>query len=296
MRLVRFGPRGAERPGILDNQGEIRDLSGIISDVAGAALAPDQLARLRALDLNTLPLVSNEVRIGACIGDIRNVICIGLNYSDHAAETNTPIPGQPIVFNKHTSSISGPNDPIIVPPGSQKMDWEVELVIVIGQPCWHVSQDNALNYVAGYCLGHDVSERAYQIELEGQWTKGKSYYGFAPIGPWLLTADELPDPQTIDLWLDVNDIKRQRGNTQTMIFGVAEIVSYLSRFMALQPGDVIFTGTPPGVGLGQKPPVFLSAGDTVRLGAQGLGEQQQHVIAYSNEMGSAWRNGEFSVT
>jgi len=220
------------------------------------------------------------------------VVCIGLNYSDHAAETNTPIPTQPIVFNKHTSALAGPNDPVVIAPGSGKLDWEVELAIVIGRPAWHVSEAEALQYVAGYCLCNDVSERAWQIEMEGQWTKGKSYLGYAPIGPWLLTADEVPDPQNIDLWLDVNGTRRQTGNTRTQIFGVATIVSYLSRFMALRPGDVIPTGTPPGVGLGQKPPVFLKDGDVMTLGSDLLGTQRQQTIAYSDAMGAAWRAGQ----
>jgi 2-keto-4-pentenoate hydratase/2-oxohepta-3-ene-1,7-dioic acid hydratase in catechol pathway len=227
------------------------------------------------------------------VGNIPNLVCIGLNYSDHAAETNTPIPSQPIVFNKHTSAAAGPNDAVILATGSAKLDWEVELAIVIGTPAWHVREEDALRYVAGYCLCNDVSERAWQIEYEGQWTKGKSYYGYAPLGPWLVTADEVPDPQNVDLWLDVNGVRRQTGNTRTQIFGVAHIVSYLSRFMALQPGDVIPTGTPPGVGLGHKPPLFLKAGDRVALGSSLLGEQRQQVVAYDDaRMGARWREGQ----
>jgi 2-keto-4-pentenoate hydratase/2-oxohepta-3-ene-1,7-dioic acid hydratase in catechol pathway len=291
MRLVRFGPRGSEKPGLLDAQGILRDLSSVVSDIHGPTLSPESLARLRALDTSSLPAVPADTRLGPCVGQVPNVVCIGLNYSDHAAETNTPIPTQPIVFNKHTSALAGPNDPVLIAPGSGKLDWEVELAIVIGRPAWHVSEAEALQYVAGYCLCNDVSERAWQIEMEGQWTKGKSYLGYAPIGPWLLTADEVPDPQNIDLWLDVNGTRRQTGNTRTQIFGVATIVSYLSRFMALQPGDVIPTGTPPGVGLGQKPPVFLKDGDVMTLGSDLLGTQRQQTIAYSDAMGAAWRAG-----
>jgi 2-keto-4-pentenoate hydratase/2-oxohepta-3-ene-1,7-dioic acid hydratase in catechol pathway len=291
MRLVRFGPRGSEKPGLLDAQGILRDLSSVVSDIHGPTLSPESLARLRALDTSSLPAVPADTRLGPCVGQVPNVVCIGLNYSDHAAETNTPIPTQPIVFNKHTSALAGPNDPVLIAPGSGKLDWEVELAIVIGRPAWHVSEAEALQYVAGYCLCNDVSERAWQIEMEGQWTKGKSYLGYAPIGPWLLTADEVPDPQNIDLWLDVNGTRRQTGNTRTQIFGVATIVSYLSRFMALRPGDVIPTGTPPGVGLGQKPPVFLKDGDVMTLGSDLLGTQRQQTIAYSDTMGAAWRAG-----
>ncbi|UUZ70400.1 fumarylacetoacetate hydrolase family protein [Polaromonas sp. P2-4] len=291
MRLVRFGPRGSEKPGLIDTQGTLRDLSSVVSDIHGPTLSHESLAKLRALDTSSLPAVPADTRLGACVGQVPNVVCIGLNYSDHAAETNTPIPGQPIVFNKHTGALAGPNDPVIIAPGSNKLDWEVELAIVIGRPAWHVSEAEALQYVAGYCLCNDVSERAWQIEMEGQWTKGKSHLGYAPLGPWLLTADEVLDPQNIDLWLDVNGTRRQTGNTRTQIFGVATIVSYLSRFMALQPGDVIPTGTPPGVGLGQKPPVFLKAGDVMTLGSALLGTQRQQIIAYEDAMGAAWRAG-----
>lgn len=288
MRLVRFGPSGKERPGALDRDGTIRDLSTVINDVDGAALSPESLDRLRSLKLENLPPAPANVRIGACVGNVRNVVCIGLNYSDHAAETNTPVPAEPVVFNKHTAAISGPNDFVICPPDAKKMDWEVELGVVIGRRCWNVVQSNALDYVAGYCVVNDVSERAYQLEMSGQWTKGKSYPTWAPVGPWLVSADEVPDPQALDLWLDVNGTRRQSGNTRTMIFPVAEIVSYLSRFMALQAGDVIATGTPPGVGLGHKPPMFLNVGDSMRVGVQGLGEQQQRVMAFDQEMAAAW--------
>lgn len=278
MKLFRHGPLGAEKPGLIDASGALRDLSGVVPDIAGAVLGRDSMSRLRALDPANLPLVPAGSRVGACVGTVGNVVCIGLNYSDHAAEAGMKAPGQPIVFNKHNGAISGPNDDVWLAPGSQKLDWEVELGIVIGERAFHVSEAEALSHVAGFCLVNDVSERAYQIEYEGQWTKGKSYPTHCPIGPWLVTPDELGDPQAVDLWLDVNGQRRQTGNTQTMIFGVAQIVSYLSRFMALQPGDVIPTGTPPGVGMGQKPPVFLKAGDVITLGGRGLGEQRQVVI------------------
>ncbi|WP_439114556.1 fumarylacetoacetate hydrolase family protein [Hydrogenophaga sp.] len=279
MKLFRHGPQGAEKPGLVDASGALRDLSGVVADLSPATLGPDSMSRLAALDPTHLPLVPAGTRLGACVGAVGNVVCIGLNYADHAAEAGLKPPGQPIVFNKHNGAISGPNDPLWLPPDAIKLDWEVELGIVIGQRAFHVSEADALQYVAGYCLVNDVSERAYQIELEGQWTKGKSYPTHCPIGPWLVTPDELGDPQDVDLWLDVNGVRRQTGNTRTMIFGVAQIVSYLSRFMALQPGDVIPTGTPPGVGMGQKPPVYLQAGDVVRLGGRGLGEQCQTVVA-----------------
>ena len=290
MKLVRFGARGSEKPGVIDAQGVVRDLSGVVPDIDARALSPAALARLREIDFATLPAAPAGARLGACVGSIPNLVCIGLNYSDHAAETNTPIPSQPVVFNKHTGAAAGPNDALILAPGSVKLDWEVELAVVIGTPAWHVREEDALRHVAGYCLCNDVSERAWQLEYEGQWTKGKSYYGYAPLGPWLVTADEVPDPQAMDLWLDVNGVRRQSGNTRTQIFGVAHIVSYLSRFMALAPGDVIATGTPPGVGLGHKPPLFLKAGDRVALGNPLLGEQRQSVVAYDDEaMGARWR-------
>ena len=278
MKLFRHGPPAGERPGLIDAGGALRDLSGVVPDIAGAVLGRDSMARLRALDPGTLPLVATGSRLGACVGAVGNVVCIGLNYSDHAAEAGMKAPGQPIVFNKHNGAISGPHDDIWLAPGSQKLDWEVELGIVIGERAFHVAEADALQHVAGFCLVNDVSERAYQTEYEGQWTKGKSYPTHCPIGPWLVTPDELGDPQDVDLWLDVNGVRRQTGSTKTMIFGVAQIVSYLSRFMALQPGDVIPTGTPPGVGMGHKPPVFLRAGDVVTLGGRGLGEQRQVVV------------------
>jgi 2,4-didehydro-3-deoxy-L-rhamnonate hydrolase len=280
MRLFRYGRAGAERPALLDAQGIGRDLSGVIEDIVPDTLSPDMLNRLAALDTASLPPVPDGVRIGPCVGRVRNVVAIGLNYADHAAEAGLQPPGQPIVFNKHTGALSGPNDDVLLPPGAQKLDWEVELGIVVGQPTWHVETAQALAHVAGYCLVNDVSERAYQMEREGQWVKGKSYPSHCPIGPWLVTPDEIPDVQNIDLWLDVNGVRRQSGNTRTMIFGVAEIVSYLSRFMRLEPGDVIPTGTPPGVGMGQKPPVYLKAGDVMTLGSPWLGQQQQRVVAH----------------
>ncbi|MCU0763103.1 MAG: fumarylacetoacetate hydrolase family protein [Hydrogenophaga sp.] len=278
MKLFRHGPSGAEKPGLIDASGVLRDLSGVVTDIAGATLAPDSMARLAALDPMRLPEVPAGTRLGPCVGAVGNVIGIGLNYADHAAEAGLKAPGQPIVFSKHNSAMSGPNDDVWLPPGSQKLDWEVELGVVIGSRAWHVSEAEALNHVAGYCLVNDVSERAYQMEMEGQWIKGKSYPTHCPLGPWLVTPDELGDPQAVDLWLEVNGTRRQSGNTRTMIFGVAHIVSYLSRFMVLQPGDVIATGTPPGVGMGHKPPMYLKAGDVMVLGAQGLGEQRQTVV------------------
>ena len=279
MKLIRHGLPGAEQPGLIDASGTLRDLTGVVADIEPATLSPDFMARLAALDPLTLPPVPLGTRLGPCVGRVGNVIGIGLNYADHAAEAGLKVPGQPIVFNKHSASISGPNDDVWLPPGSAKLDWEVELGIVIGQRAFHVSEADALRHVAGYCLVNDVSERAYQMEYEGQWVKGKSYPTHCPIGPWLVTPDELGDPQDVDLWLDVNGVPRQRGNTRTMIFGVAHIVSYLSRFMVLLPGDVIPTGTPPGVGMGHKPPLYLKAGDVVTLGGRGLGEQRQVVVA-----------------
>jgi 2-keto-4-pentenoate hydratase/2-oxohepta-3-ene-1,7-dioic acid hydratase in catechol pathway len=275
MKLLRYGAAGAEKPGILDADGRVRDLSGIVSDIDAQALSPEGLDRLRALDLSALPLVEENVRLGVPVARVGNLVCIGLNYTDHAEETNAPIPSQPIIFNKHTGSLSGAFDDVILPPGSTKLDWEVELAFVIGRPCWHVSEEEALSYVAGYTILNDLSEREYQLEWEGQWAKGKSYPTFAPCGPWLVTPDEVGDPQNLDLWLDLNGQREQTGTTTRMIFTCAHIVAYASRFMALQPGDIITTGTPPGVGLGRKPPVFMKAGDVMRLGITGLGEQQQ---------------------
>ena len=279
MKLVRFGPRGTEKPGILDVEGNIRDLSGEVADINGDALSPAALERLGALDVGRLPRVDSGVRLGACVGDIGKVLCIGLNYSDHAAESNMPVPEEPILFMKATTAINGPNDPVKIPRGSTMTDWEVELGIVIGSRAKYVSEANALDYVAGYCTVNDVSERHYQIERSGQWVKGTSADTFAPIGPWMVTKDEVPAPQALDLWLEVNGTRYQDGNTKTMIFGVRTIVSYVSQFMTLEPGDVIPTGTPPGVGQGQTPPLFLKVGDVVRLGVEGLGEQEQTYAA-----------------
>mgnify|MGYP006199060497 CR=1 FL=1 len=278
MKLMRHGPLGQEKPGLVDAQGALRDLSAHVADISPATLHPDTLARLAAINPATLPLLPEGTRLGACIGQVGNVVAIGLNYADHAAEAGLKPPSQPIVFNKHNGAISGPYDDVLLPPGSEKMDWEVELGIVIGRPTFQVSEAQALSHVAGFCLVNDVSERAWQMEYEGQWVKGKSYPTHCPIGPWLVTPDELGDPQDVDLWLDVNGQRRQTGNTRTMIFGVAHIVSYLSRFMALQPGDLIPTGTPPGVGMGHKPPLYLKAGDVVSLGGRGLGQQRQRVV------------------
>ena len=252
MKLLRYGAPGAERPGLLDSQGRIRDLSAHLDDLAGAALLPDALARLAALDTADLPSVEGNPRIGPCVGRVGKFICIGLNYADHAAETGAAIPKEPILFMKATSAITGPNDPLIIPRGSEKTDWEVELGVVIGTETRNVSEADAMAHVAGYCLVNDVSERAWQAERGGQWTKGKSADSFGPIGPWLVTADEVADPQALSLWLSVDGVRRQHGSTATMVFGVRSLVAYISQFMSLQPGDIISTGTPPGVGLGIK--------------------------------------------
>ncbi len=279
MKLLRFGPKGQEKPGLVDAGGKIRDLSAHVDDIAGDVLTDAGLARLRALDPESLPPVAGEPRIGACVGRVGKLVCIGLNYADHAAESGLPIPTEPVVFNKWTSAIVGPNDDVEIPRGSTKTDWEVELGVVIGRHCKYVDEASALDYVAGYCIVNDVSERAWQIERGGQWDKGKGFDTFGPLGPWLVTRDEIADPQSLDLWLEVDGHRYQNGNTRTMIFSVAKLVSYLSQCMSLQPGDVISTGTPPGVGLGQKPePVYLKAGQTMRLGIAGLGEQQQRTV------------------
>ncbi|MFV9095733.1 fumarylacetoacetate hydrolase family protein [Klebsiella aerogenes] len=279
MKLLRFGNPGSERPGVLDNDGRLRDLSQYINDLRGDALLPESLARLRQLDLYSLPLVEGNPRIGACVGGIGKFICIGLNYADHAAETDADIPQEPVVFSKWTSAVVGPNDNVIIPRGSQKTDWEVELGVVIGKGGRYIDERDAMQHVAGYCVINDVSEREYQIERGGTWDKGKGCDTFGPTGPWLVTADEIPDPNALNLWLEVDGKRYQDGNTRTMIFKVPYIISYLSRFMSLQPGDVISTGTPPGVGMGQKPqPVYLRAGQTIRLGIEGLGEQQQLTV------------------
>ncbi|WP_427026314.1 fumarylacetoacetate hydrolase family protein (plasmid) [Aureimonas ureilytica] len=279
MKLLRFGAPGAEKPGLLDAAGAVRDLSAHLPDLAGDALSPASLARLAALDPASLPLAPEGSRIGACVARPGKFICIGLNYADHARETGKEPPPEPIVFMKATSAFSGPYDDVEIPRGSEKTDWEVELGVVIGSTAKYVSEADALDHVAGYCLVNDVSERAFQSERGGQWTKGKSHDTFGPTGPFLVTRDEVPDPQALDLWLDVDGVRRQTGNTRTMIFGVAHLVSYLSEFMTLEPGDIIATGTPPGVGLGFKPPIFLREGQEMRLGIQGLGEQRQRTVA-----------------
>ncbi len=277
MKLLRIGQPGKEAPALLDN-GQLRDLRGVIADVSGDALLPEALTRLGAIEPHTLPLIGGSPRIGPCIGAVGKVICVGLNYRDHAVEANMAIPSEPILFLKPTSAIVGPNDDVEIPPGAEKTDWEVELGVVIGRPGKFVSLDRALDHVAGYCVINDVSERSYQLERGGQWDKGKGCDTFAPIGPWLVTADEVPDPQALDLWLEVDEERVQAGNTRTMIFDVAHLVSYISHFMSLRSGDVIATGTPPGVGMGFKPPRFLEIGQTVRLGISGLGTQTQHMV------------------
>ncbi|MFL5135308.1 MAG: fumarylacetoacetate hydrolase family protein, partial [Microvirga sp.] len=261
MKLVRFGDAGREKPGLIDSSGQIRDLSGLVSDIAGATLSTETLDRIRKTDPGTLPVAPSGQRLGACVGQVRNFIAIGLNYADHAAETGAPIPAEPIVFNKAPSCIVGPNDDVIIPRGSQKTDWEVELAIVIGERASYIGANEAFDFVAGYCVCNDVSEREYQLERGGTWTKGKGCPTFGPLGPWLVTKDEIPDPQNLSMWLDVNGERAQNGSTKTMIFNVAQIVSYVSHFMILEPGDVITTGTPPGVGMGMKPQRYLKAGD-----------------------------------
>lgn len=278
MKLLRYGPVGREQPGLLDESGTIRDLSGTISDISREALEPEGLARLRALDPASLPRVPGTPRLGPCVGHVGKFICVGLNYSDHAAESNMPVPPEPIIFMKATSSIVGPHDNITIPRGSKKTDWEVELGVVIGKPAKYVSEAEALAHVAGYCVVNDLSERAFQLEGTGQWVKGKSADTFGPIGPWLVTADEVLNPQNLDLWLEVDGHVYQRSSTKHMIFPVARLVSYISGFMSLQPGDIISTGTPPGIGMGQNPPVYLREGNHVRLGIGGLGEQNQRVV------------------
>lgn len=279
MKLVRVGRPGAEKPALLDGQGRLRDVSQHVGDIAGAVLAPDGLDRLRRLDPDSLPLVAGAPRIGPCVGGVGKIVCVGLNYSDHAAESGMAVPPEPVLFLKPSSSLCGPCDDVEIPRGSEKADWEVELGVVIGSPAKYVPEERALDCVAGYCVVNDVSERAFQLERAGQWDKGKAHDTFAPVGPWLVTADEVPDPQALDLWLEVDGHRYQQGNTRTMVFGVAHLVSYISRFMSLLPGDIISTGTPPGVGMGQKPPVFLRAGQTMRLGITGLGEQRQRTVA-----------------
>lgn len=279
MKLIRYGAAGQERPGMVDAEGRIRDLSAHIPDVTGDTLSPASVARLAAIDPATLPLVEGSPRIGACVGAVGKMICVGLNYSDHAAESNMAIPTEPVLFMKATSAIVGPNDDVEIPPRAEKVDWEVELGVVIGKTARYVSKADALDHVAGYCVVNDVSERAYQLERGGQWDKGKGCDTFGPLGPWLVTRDEIPDAQALALWLEVDGKRYQNGNTSTMIFDVPTLVSYISQFMSLQPGDVISTGTPPGVGLGQKPhPVYLGVGQVMRLGITGLGEQRQRTV------------------
>ncbi|UUP19791.1 fumarylacetoacetate hydrolase family protein [Nitratireductor thuwali] len=279
MKLVRYGAPGAEKPGLIDADGNVRDLSGKIDDVAGAAIAPESLIALSSLDAAALPLVEGNPRLGPCVAGTGKFICIGLNYADHAEESGLAVPPEPVIFMKATSAICGPNDNLVIPRGSEKTDWEVELGVVIGKTAKYVSEEEALDYVAGYCTVHDVSERAFQIEHQGQWTKGKSADTFGPTGPWLVTKDEVADPQNLPMWLKVNGQTMQDGTTGTMVYGVAHLVSYLSRFMSLQPGDIISTGTPPGVGMGQKPPRYLKPGDVVELGIEGLGVQKQTCVA-----------------
>ena len=283
MKLLRYGPAGQEKPGLLDAQGRVRDLSAVVPDVAGNVLLPAQLAALRALDPISLPLVpgtpQQDLRLGPCVGQVGKFICIGLNYADHAAEAGMAVPPEPVVFGKWTSAICGPDDAVQIPRGSVKTDWEVELGVVIGQGGRYIEEADAMAHVAGYCVVNDVSEREYQLERAGTWDKGKGCDTFGPIGPWLVTADEVPNPQALKLWMELDGHRYQNGSTATMVYGVAFLVSYLSRFMSLQPGDIISTGTPPGVGMGQKPPVFLRAGQTMRLGVEGLGVQTQAVVA-----------------
>jgi 2-keto-4-pentenoate hydratase/2-oxohepta-3-ene-1,7-dioic acid hydratase in catechol pathway len=278
MKLLRYGPPGEEKPGLLDSSGAIRDLSGVVPDISRNTLLPESLDRLRQIDPATLPRVAGAPRLGPCVGQVGKFICVGLNYSDHAAESNMAVPAEPIIFMKATSCIIGPNDDVVIPRGSLKTDWEVELGVVIGKPAKYVAEPDALSHVAGYCVVNDLSERAYQLEGTGQWVKGKSADTFGPIGPWLVTPDEVPEWNTLGMWLDVDGHRYQDGSTRTMVFGVPYLVSYLSRFMSLQSGDVITTGTPPGVGHGKKPPVYLRAGNEMRLGVDGLGEQRQKVV------------------
>ncbi|HEY4201592.1 MAG TPA: fumarylacetoacetate hydrolase family protein [Devosiaceae bacterium] len=281
MKLLRVGAKGAEKPAILAADGSIRDLSGVVPDIAGAALAPAGLDRIRAVDPKTLPQLDAGQRIGPCVGQVGKFICVGLNYADHAAETGATPPKEPILFMKATSAIIGPNDDVIIPKNSIKPDWEVELAIVIGKEARYVDEKDAMDHVAGYCVSNDVSERHFQSERGGQWTKGKSADTFGPIGPWMVTADEVKDPQNLGMWLEVDGHRYQNGSTKTMIFGVRHLVHYISQFMSLQPGDIISTGTPPGVGMGIKPePVWLKPGQTMHLGIEGLGEQTQKVKAY----------------
>ncbi|MBW5414701.1 MULTISPECIES: ureidoglycolate lyase [Pseudomonas] len=279
MKLLRYGEKGQEKPGLLDAQGQIRDLSGHIDDIAGQAITAEGFATLRNIDPSSLPIVNGSPRLGPCVGRVGKFICIGLNYADHAAESGLDVPKEPVVFNKWTSAICGPNDDVEIPRGSTKTDWEVELGVVIGKAGRYIDEANAMDYVAGYCVINDVSEREWQIERGGTWDKGKGFDTFGPLGPWLVTKDEIADPHALDLWLEVDGKRYQNGNTRTMVFKVPELIAYLSRCMSLQPGDVISTGTPPGVGLGIKPePVYLKPGQEMRLGIAGLGEQKQRTV------------------
>jgi 2-keto-4-pentenoate hydratase/2-oxohepta-3-ene-1,7-dioic acid hydratase in catechol pathway len=278
MKLLRYGPKGKEKPGLLDSEGRIRDLSGLIDDVTGETISPKSLARIKKAKPESLPLVRGKPRIGACIANPQKFIAIGLNYSDHAAESGLQVPPEPVVFTKQVSCLSGPFDDVTIPPKSKKSDWEVELGVIIGTKAKNIAKRDALKHVAGYCTINDLSEREFQAERAGQWTKGKSYDTFGPVGPWLVTADEVADPQKLGMWLDLNGKRVQNGSTATMVFGVAHIVAYLSQFFTLLPGDIITTGTPPGVGMGMKPQRFLKPGDVMRLGIEGLGEQEQKVV------------------
>lgn len=281
MKLLRYGPVGAEKPGILDSRGHLRDLSAHVDDIAGVVLTPEGLDHLRSINPESLPVVTGSPRIGACVGRIGKFICVGLNYADHAAESGLAVPPEPVLFMKATSAVCGPNDDVIIPKGSLKTDWEVELGVVIGREARYVDEAQAMAHVAGYCVINDVSERAFQIERAGQWVKGKSADTFGPTGPWMVTADAVPDPQNLQMWLEVDGHKYQNGSTKTMVYGVRHLVSYISQFMSLQPGDVISTGTPPGVGMGQKPaPVYLRPGQVMTLGIDGLGEQRQTTRAW----------------
>ena len=284
MKLLRYGPKGAEKHGLLDAEGKIRDLSGHVADITGAQLSPASLKALAAIDPSTLPVVEGSPRYGVPINGVSKFIAVGLNFADHAAESNLPIPAEPVLFTKAVSCLAGPNDNVMIPRGSEKTDWEVELGVVIGSRASYVTEDEALDYVAGYVLINDVSERAFQIERGGTWDKGKGCDTFGPVGPWMVTSDEVGDPQNLGMWLDVNGERKQDGSSKTMIFPISKLVSYISEFMTLEPGDLITTGTPPGVGMGQKPqPVYLKAGDEIRLGIEKLGEQRQIVVAWSKE-------------
>jgi 2,4-diketo-3-deoxy-L-fuconate hydrolase len=280
MKLLRYGPLGQEKPGIMDDDGNIRSLVDIVSDIDGTTISKDNLQRIQAVDLSSLPIVDESVRLGACVGNVGKFLCIGLNYADHAAESGMKIPDEPEVFTKATSAISGPNDDIVQPRNSDKLDWEIELAVVIGKHASYVTEEDAHKYIAGYCVCNDISERTFQLEKGSQWDKGKGCDTFGPIGPWLVTSDEVKDPNNLSMWLKINDKTFQNGNSKTMVFKPEYIVSYLSQFMSLQPGDIISTGTPPGVGLGQNPPLYLKPGDKITLGIEGLGNQEQTVVEH----------------